>query len=214
MSKVTKFRIPLNLQMFAEGGPPPVVPPVVPPVTPPVVPPQGQTFSEDYVKSLRDEAKAHRLTAKQHETTLRGLIGVKDGDITPEHITAYQASQTKAGTDALAKANDRLITAEVKSLEGYNHKLLEKLLDRTKVTIADDGTITGLKEAAEALALEFPEVKKVATPGAGGANPPGAGAGLTEIQQLEAALAAATTANNHPLMIALKNKLFELQKPK
>lgn len=205
----------MNLQLFAEGDPPanPPAPPAPPAPTPPA--PGGQTFSEDYVKSLRDEAKAHRITAKQHEATLRTLIGVKDGDITPEHITAYQAQQTKAGADALAKANDRLISAEVRLLDGYDHKLLEKLLDRTKVTIADDGTVTGLKEAAEAVALEYPAVKKtVGTPPPGGANPPGGGSGLTEIQQAQAAYDEAVKTGNHPLIISLKNKLFELQKPK
>lgn len=209
---MSKLNLQLNLRTF--DGEPPATPPATPPAVPPATPapPAGRTYSEDYVKDLREEAKSHRMTAKQYETRLRTLLGVKEGDITDEHVSAFQTNQTKANADALAKANDRLISAEIRLLEGYNHKLLEKLIDRSKVTVSDTGEVTGLKEAAEELLKEFPELKKT-TGGTGGVNPPGGG-GETEIQQLEKEYDEAVKKGNRPLQIALKNKIFALRQKK
>ena len=48
-------------------------------------------------------------------------------------------------------------------------KLANKLLDKSKITIDDDGNITGLQEALKELEKEFPEIIKNTT--SGGANP-------------------------------------------
>lgn len=204
----------MNLQMFAEGDPPPNPAPAPAP-NPTPAPAAGKTFSEEYVISLREENKQFRLNAKTFEGHVRTLTGIKDGDITAEHVTAYQKANAKTIADALTIANSRLIAAEVKSLDGYNAKLLEKLIDHTKITIDDKGDVVGLKEQLDALALEFPEVKKTpAAAGGGSANPAGGGNALTTLQQAQAAYDEAMKGDNNALKISLKNALFALQNTK
>jgi len=165
--------IRMNLQMFAEGDPTPE--------PTPAPSPQGKTFSEDYVKTIREEAKENRIARKAAEAEVlstkakfKALIGLKDDeDIDDVKISAYQASQQKALETALTKANARLITAEIKSLEGYDPKLVERLIDKSKIVIDDEGKITGLKEAVTALETEFPAIKVGGKQS--GANPPASG---------------------------------------
>jgi hypothetical protein len=42
--------------------------------TPPTTSTESKTFSEDYVKALREEAKAHRIAAKAREKQLKEII--------------------------------------------------------------------------------------------------------------------------------------------
>lgn len=166
---------------------------------------QGKVWTDEYVTSLREEAKENRLARKASEAKLRAVMGLKDGeDATDERIAAYVASRENALKEALSKANDRLITAEIRGMDGYNPKLVERLLDRSKIKVADDGTVTGVKEALEALEKDFPEIKKAtsgttppASPPAAGVNPPPGSSGkLTPQQEYEAAFAAAQKAPN------------------
>ena len=129
--------------------------------------PLQETFSREYVEALRGESKGTRLElksardeAKNFASKLKSLIGLTpDEDIDDAKIAAYQTKLQQDSTNAISKANERLIQAEIKNLDGYDSKLLLKLLDMSKVTIADDGTVTGLAEAATALAAEYPSVK-------------------------------------------------------
>ncbi len=205
-----KHLLPINLQLFAEGEPDGLTPPAAPPVKndPPADPPkpQGKTFSEDYVISLREEAKNNRLAKKAYEVKLKTLIGLKDDeDIDDDKIMAFKVNQDKAIATALEKANSRLLSAEIKSLDGYDHKLVEKILDRSKVTIAEDGNVEGLKEAVEALATEFPAVK-IPPKGGGGANPPPAGVKTAQDEYDEAV----KQAYANPRDESLKRKVFIL----
>lgn len=168
----------MNLQMFAEGEPEPTV-------TSPAV---GKTYSEDYIHTIREEAKENRIARKAEETArqaaeakLKVILGLKPEDTVDDaKIAAHTANQQKAIMEAMAKANARLLTAEIKGLEGYDSKLVERLLDRSKVQIAEDGTVTGLKEAVEALAIEFPSIKKAAQASSSGVNPPPVGTKTVE----------------------------------
>jgi hypothetical protein len=206
-----KFR--KGIQFFAEGDP------AGDPATDPAAP--AKVFSADYVKALRDESKDHRLARKAAEdkaaateAKFKKLIGIKDTEeLDDSKIAAWQAAQSTAITAAEQKANAKLILAEIKSLDGYDSKLVTALLDKSKVKIADDGTITGLKEAVEALAVEFPAIKKApgTPPVAGGVNPPPAG-NLTEIQQLQTDYDVALKAGKTAEAISLKNKIFEKNK--
>lgn len=171
----------INLQTLAEGDPADPAP--AEPTPTPTPKPTGKTFSEDYVQSVREESKNHRLARKAAEAKLRSVIGLKDDeDIDDAKITAYQARQASAVTDALARSNNRLITAEIKSLQGYDPKLVERLIDRTKIKIADDDKVTGLTEQLAALETEFPAIKLQS--GGGGANPPASGKPDTETAAL------------------------------
>ena len=176
--------------------------------TAPVSEPTAKTYPEEYVKAVREEAKENRIARKAVEAKLKKLIGLKDDeDIDDAKISAYQTAQQTQLSAARQNANDKLLLAEIKGLEGYDPKLVARLLDKSKVTIADDGTVTGLKEAVEALATEFPQVKKMAAAG-GGANPPGANGALTPQQEYDEAYAAAL---KNPRDSLLRQKVFALK---
>ena len=176
--------------------------------TPPVPPaqPSGKVWTDDYVQHLREEAKENRIARKAAEAKLRALIGLKDDeDIDDAKITAYQTTQSALVTAALEKANARLITAAIKGLEGYDSKLVDRLIDKSKLTITDAGEVEGLTELIKTLETEFPQVKiSTHTPGA---NPPPA-ASTTETQQMQDAYDAAIKSGNTAMAIAIKNKLF------
>lgn len=186
------------------------------PNTPPVEEPKkasGKVWTDEYVTGLREEAKTYRLGKKAVESKLRSLLGLKDDDVIDDNaIATYQLSQQQLVSNAMVKANERLISAEIKTLEGYDSKLVERLLDKSKIEIKEDGSIIGLKDAVEALAVEFPLIKKAqevpATPPAnpGQTTPP------TELEQMEQDYSKALKAGNLPEAIALKNKIFEARK--
>ena len=215
MSNKKPLALKLNLQHFGEGDPNPTPnpnPTPTPTPTPAPTPaptPSGKVWTDEYVTGLRAEAKDHRINAKKYEAHVRTLLGLKPEDELSESMVAtFQQNQQKALTDTMKAANNRLLSAEIKSLDGYNAKLVDKLLDRSKVTINEDGTITGLTEAVTELEKEFPEIKVVGSTG-GGVNPAGAnGGGKTELQQLEEDY---KNAPNLATRIAIKNKIFVLQ---
>jgi len=185
-------------------------PATIPAVTPQTPAAQGKTFTEEYVVSLREEAKSNRLAKKNLEAKLRNLIGLKeDEDIDDAKITSYQAKILQDNATAITTANNRLIQAEIKNLEGYDTKLVSKLLDKSEVKIADDGTVTGIKEALAKLELEFPQVK-TNTPGSP-ANPAGAGA-VTEKQKLIDQYDEAEKQRNFPLMNQIRDQIKRMKK--
>ena len=119
----------------------------------------GKTYSEDYVTNLRQESAGYRTKAKAHEITIESLrkaFGIAEGedigDIS-ERLSSFQAVETE-------KVNARIIDVELKSLEGFDHKLLAKIIDLKDVKVDGNGVVTGLREAAEAIAKEFPAVRK------------------------------------------------------
>jgi len=141
-----------NIQFFAEGDPP-ADPPAAAPVEP--VGDNGKTYSADYVSALRRESAGHRSRANTVEKAVRTAFALKDnedvGDLS-ERLTAREAA-------ILEKSNSRLIAAEMKGLEGYDIKLLDKLIDHSKITVDENGDVKGMKEAVEACAKEYPQVK-------------------------------------------------------
>jgi hypothetical protein len=180
--------------------------------------PTGKVFSEDYVKTIREEAKENRLARKaaeqQYEAItlkVKELIGLKPEDqLKEEHFATYKQKMESEKAEMLTKANEKLLQAEIKILDGYDGKLVSRLLDRSKVTIADDGTITGLKEALTALEEEFPQIKKGTADS--GANPPTTN--VTEIEALEQKITEARKQGNSVAEIALINKIYELRHKK
>ena len=190
----------INLQFFAEEEP--------------AAEEVAKTFSADYVKALRDESKDHRLARKAAEEKaaatelkFKKFLELKDTDeLDDSKITAYQTKHQQEVTAAMQKANDRLLQAEVKSLEGYDSKLILRLLDKSKVKIDEDGNITGLKETVEELAKEFPAILKTA-PSTSPANPPNAG-GVTLQDEYNQAL---KDAQANPRNSELTKKVFLLK---
>jgi len=142
-----------NIQLFAEGGEPPATPPT--PAPAPANTDGGQAFTADYVRELRNEAKGFRLKAVAADQKIRKAFGLSD-DADCEDLSKLLAERDAA---ALKSANNRLVQAEVKALSGYDQKLLARVIDLADVKVSDKGEVTGVKEAAEAAAKEFPAVK-------------------------------------------------------
>lgn len=187
-------------------------------VTTEVKAPEPKLFSEDYVKTIREEAKENRLARKAAEEErdnlalkFKEVIGLKPEDpLKDESITLYKENLTKNMNTALEKANERLLQAEIKSLDGYDVKLVSRLLDRSKVTIEEDGTVKGLKEAITALEEEFPQIRKGTQ--TGGANPPPNNA--TEVEVLEQKLKQAHKDGDALSIVSLTRQIFEARSKK
>ena len=187
-------------------------------LTPEANPPEPKLFSEDYVKTIREEAKENRLARKAAEEErdnlalkLKDVIGLKPEDpLKDESITLYKENLTKNMNAALEKANERLLQAEIKSLDGYDVKLVSRLLDRSKVMIEEDGTVKGLKEAITALEEEFPQIRKGTQ--TGGANPPPNNA--TEVEVLEQKLKQAHKDGDALSIVSLTRQIFEARSKK
>jgi hypothetical protein len=135
---------------------------------------EPRVFSEDYVKALRSEAAENRVKTKNLEKKLKTVLGIKEDEAVEDWdtiITNYQSNIQKSQQEQLEKVKELLFQAELKKYEGqYNMKLVNKLLDKSKVTVDDDGNISGLQEALKELEKDFPEVIKNNNNN-GGANP-------------------------------------------
>ena len=121
--------------------------------------PDQNSQTEPVVTEGNAELEALKTTNTTYEKTLKSIFGVADdeelGDI-EQRVEAYNSSMQAK----LSAVNDKIISAELRALQGYDTKLLAKVIDRSGITIADDGTVTGLQEAVEAAAKEFPAVVK------------------------------------------------------
>lgn len=113
--------------------------------------PEGKTFTQDEVNRIVSE----RLTRERSKLTDPTELDARE-----------QAISIKEKA-----LNDRIIRLELRALEGYEHKLLERLIDLTAVKVDEKGTVTGLKEAAEIVAQEFPAVKREYRRGSSGFIP-------------------------------------------
>lgn len=120
-------------------------------------------YKKEFDNRLEEKTKVLTSTTNGYEKALRGILGVKDGEDLGDlnaRASAFQQNLTAQQEKTLAAANQRLISAEIRSLEGYNVKLLEKVIDLGGIKVDESGNVTGVKEAAEAAAKEFPEVLK------------------------------------------------------
>jgi hypothetical protein len=135
---------------------------------------EPRVFSEDYVKALRSEAAENRVKTKNLEKKLKNVLGIKEDEAVEDWdtvITTYKTNLQKTQQEQLEKAKELLFQAELKKLENqYNLKLVNKLLDKSKIIVDDDGNISGLQEALKELEKEFPEIVKN-NQSNGGANP-------------------------------------------
>lgn len=135
---------------------------------------EPRVFTEDYVKALRSEAAENRVKAKNLEKKLKNLLGIKEDEAVEDWdtvITNYQSNIQKSQQEQLEKVKELLFQAELKRLDNqYNLKLVNKLLDKSKIQIDDSGNITGLQETLKELEKEFPEIVKNNSNN-GGANP-------------------------------------------
>lgn len=123
--------------------------------------PQTQTETNDTNEGAQLETKEGIVITeneKAYGDALRRLLGVPEGEELgglEERVTAFE----KAMEAKFQAARDQVISAELKALSGYNTKLLDRLLDRSKLTVDDNGKVVGLEEAVKQIETEFPEVK-------------------------------------------------------
>jgi len=131
---------------------------------------EPRVFTEDYVKALRSEAAENRVKAKNFEKKLKTVLGINEDEAIENWDTVITSYQTNL-QEQLGKVKELLFQAELKKYEGqYNMKLVNKLLDKSKIQIDDNGNITGLQETLKELEKDFPEVIKNNNNN-GGANP-------------------------------------------
>ncbi|MEE0858312.1 MAG: hypothetical protein U0M12_02455 [Acutalibacteraceae bacterium] len=123
------------------------------------------------------ELEALKATNTSYEKALKIIFGVADDEELGNVVQRVEAYNNSMQARASA-VNDKIISAELKALQGYDTKLLAKVIDRNGITVADDGTVTGLQEAVEVAAKEFPAViiKQDSKPYAP-YNPAGTGSG-------------------------------------
>lgn len=155
-----------------------------PPATPPATPASAEDIAAAVLKEVGDrtaraETGVLKSMADQYgmsEADLKALLDKHKADaaakLTPEAQQRVDA--------AMEKANARLIAAEVKTL-GAAMGLVDtaaalKLWDASGVKVADDGAVSGAKEALEALKKTSPylfgQSVPPTTPPTGGFNPP------------------------------------------
>lgn len=197
--------------------------------------PQGtgtdpEVFSREYVQTLRGENKGLRLDLKavksekvDLENKFKKLIGLKEDEILDDSkVNTYLESRKVELENAKKELEDFKASIESEKKEtkfksaigslvdkGWDAKLLERLVDRSALTMDEEGVPTNLLEVAEGLAKEFPALKVGDGANNGGANPAGIGGNLpNEWDEYDTAL----KAGNMALAVAIKNRIFEKKK--
>ncbi|PEJ74522.1 hypothetical protein CN680_18090 [Bacillus pseudomycoides] len=182
----TKYRLPLNLQFFSEGGDPVTTPPeggdssvTTPETTPPVnqEPPvqQPTTFTQEQM----DEAK------QKQEAAFLKKLGVENIDQLKQTVSDWNAHQESQKTEQ-EKTNEKLTTFETQlkekdeslfNLQAENaaiksgiteEKNLNAVITLAKTKVSEDVDIT---KAIEMVVEEFPHFKGVAEEPQGNPKP-------------------------------------------
>ncbi|MEC0666294.1 hypothetical protein P8864_10375 [Priestia flexa] len=162
------YLLKLDLQYFAEPNDPQPEPQEPQPQDP-----QPKVYDEAYVKKLRDEAAKYRTKAKdlegqtqtQQQELLKQVLGALGIDPDPNQEFEKQLS---AAQEAQKKANDKLIRAELKYV-GSELGLVDMdvaylLLDKEAISVGDDGSVEGMKEALEQVISAKPYLVKNVEP--------------------------------------------------
>lgn len=131
--------------------------------------PTGKVYTDTYVHSLREEAKNYRIQGSVYENGLRKALGIKDGEEIGDidkRISDRADAHQKELDDLKAQVNSYIINSELSKLiaDGYNEKLLLKVIDMSNVKIGENNTVTGLEDAIKAAETEYPEVRKTKPP--------------------------------------------------
>lgn len=179
-----KYLLPLNLQYFSDPNPEPQPEPQ----DPQPQDPQPKVFDEEYVEKLRKENAKYRTKAKtleeqtqtQQQELLKQVLGVLGIDPDPNQEFEKQLSAAQsAAQEAQRKANDKLIRAELKYV-GSELGLVDVdvaylLLDKEGISVGDDGSVEGVKEALEKVIADKPYLAKGADPQPNNHYNPGSG---------------------------------------
>ena len=110
-------------------------------------------------RSRRAETGVVKSYAEQYGMTEAEIAQILDG--ARKQKAAQPTPEQQATMDKrLAMANNRLISAEIKTVGGtiglLDADAANTLMDKSKVIVKDDGTVEGVKEALETLKKEKP----------------------------------------------------------
>lgn len=212
------------LQMFAdEGAPTDDVKPNDPGDQGDSGEPKGEDedgkFTPEYVEKLRKENARHRTKAKELEEKLKEMpdkdsiinevlkgLGI---DPDPEKRAEQQIEEArKKAQEAEARANERLIRAEVKAacseLGIVDPDAAFALMDKESVTLKDDGEVEGVTEALEALVKAKPYLVGQKGNVGGPSNP-----GSPEPDDIDSQIAAAKKRGDMTTVISLRRQKAE-----
>lgn len=226
MTETKRFRLPLNLQLFAEGS--------------------GEGHDEEkgegtpgdpektFTQAEVDEVVAKRLARERKGREDYDDIKTKLAEYEAEKAEREKAAMTEAerlqaekedavrkaqeaeerGNTALKTANDRLITAEFKALARENNVPADrldaalKLADLSGMSVDEAGTVEGVADAVKALLAANPYLAEQPKPKPiGGRQGDDGSSGDKTKEELLAAAAAKAKANPTPQNIAQFTKL-------
>ena len=159
-----KSFLPLNLQFFADPDPTDPSNPQDPPKDP-----EPKVYDEEYVEKLRKENAKYRTKAKDLETTsqtaqqdLMKKVFETFG-INPDPNLEFEKQLSLArqqAQEAEQRANDKLIRAEIKSIGAelgvVDPDVAYLLVGKDSLSVKEDGTVEGVKEALEKVITEKP----------------------------------------------------------
>ena len=143
---------------------------------------EAKIYDENYVKQLRNESAKYRTKVKEREqaetqrmTELFKALGINPD---PNKNFEKQISELQQKNQEIeSRANDRLIRSEIKFISStlgvVDPDVAFQLLDKSKVQIKEDGNISGVKEALEALLKAKPYLRGQSTQVVGGNTNPG-----------------------------------------
>ncbi len=95
---------------------------------------------------------------KVYENALRKIFGLSAeeelGDV-DRRITELE----QKNENIVQAAKSSIITANINAMQGYDTKLLRKVIDLSSVDVDENGNITGLEAAVKTAETEYPAVK-------------------------------------------------------
>ena len=168
--------------------------------------------AEDIVAALdarqqRAERSVIKSFAEQNGVSVEEITKLMT-DYKAKQATAIPADVQKRIDERMRTADNRLISAEVRAV-GAEMNIIDidaafALMDKSGVKVGEDGSVTGVKEALEALTAAKPYLVKAAPPPSGtgstGNFPRGTG---SENADFAARLDAARKSGNHGLATSI-----------
>lgn len=141
-------------------------------------------------KFRAEQQKVSNLTTQLEEkdTQLAGLQDV-DADKLNAEITRLQdenKSQRENYEKQIAtQQRDYAIASELTSAKARNSRAVKALLDDSKITIGEDGTIRGLREQLQELQRSDSYLFDTAVDTGGGGNPPNVNPTINDVNKLD-----------------------------
>ena len=133
-----------------------------------------------HIGELNKESEKHRKQADEWQKAKQAEEDAKLSET--EKLKKELADMNAAKESVLKTANDRLVSAEIKSKSDkfIDPDVVLALVDRSKITVKDDGTIEGVTAALDELAKNKPILLKQPQGSKVGASNPGATASQNE----------------------------------